>query len=147
MPERYAGYAVSRLLEARKRYWRIEAQDYADNLGELAKISALIWDGAMDILSALALLDGEELTGRSTGLYRYAKRDLSAETMWYWQYLSRLHNFQHKPDHPESDFREACHGTGVLLQMLNERLPAELRLPEMSWSWLLAAALRQSGGW
>ena len=139
MSERYAGYAVSRLLEARKRYWRIEAQDYADNLGELAKISALIWDGAMDILSALALLDGEELTGRSTRLYGYVKRALSAETGLHWQYLARLHNFQHKPDHPESAFREACHGTGVLLQMLNERLPAELRLPEMSWSWLLAA--------
>ena len=147
MPERYAGYAVSRLLEARKRYWRIEAQDYADNLGELAKISALIWDGAMDILSALALLDGEELTGRSTRLYGYVKRALSAETMWYWQYLSRLHNFQHKPDHSDPDFREAVYYTGILLQMLNERLPAVLRMPEMSWSWLLVAALPQPGGW
>ena len=145
MPERYAGYAASRLLEAWERYRRIETQDYADSLGEPAKIAALIWDAAMDILSALALRDGEQLTGKSTGLYRYAKRTSPVETGWYWQYLARLHNFQHKPDQPEPVFREAVHYTGVLLQALNDRLPAEFQLPEPSWSWL-APALPPAGG-
>ena len=136
MPERYAGYAASRLTEAGERYHKIAVQDYADNLGELAKIASLTWDAAMDILSALALLDGERLTGTSTSLYHYAKRALPAETRLHWRYLARLHNFQHKPDHPESDFRQACHYTGILLQLLNDRLPAALQLPAPSRSWL-----------
>ena len=136
MPERYAGYAASRLMEAGARYRRIAAQDYADNLGELAKIASLTWDAAMDILSALALLDGERLTGRSTWLYRYAERALPVETGLYWRYLARLHNFQHKPDHPEPAFRQACLYTGILLQLLNDRLPAALQLPATSRGWL-----------
>ncbi len=143
MPDRYAGYAASRLQEAGERYHRIASQDYADNLGELAKISSLTWDAAMDILSALALLDGEQLTGTSTRLYHYAKRALPAETGWYWQYLARLHNFQHKPDQPEPAFREAVRYTGILLQLLNARLPAALQLPEPSRSWLALSPQRQ----
>ena len=145
MPQSYIGYARSRLAEAGERYRNIPAQGFEANRGELAKIASMTWDAVIDVLSALALLDNKTLTGRSTDLVRYVKEELGGEIKTLWRAPARLHNFQHKPDHSDPNFRQAVYYTGVLLQMLNERLPAELRLPEMSWSWLLAAALPQPG--
>ena len=136
MPQRYIGYARSRLDEAGARYRNIPAQEFEANRGELAKIASLIWDAVIDVLSALALLDGMTLSGRSTDLLRYAKRELGGVISARWWAPAQLHNFQHKPDHPESDFRRACHFTGVLLQLLNDRLPAGLQLPATSRGWL-----------
>ena len=136
MPQRYISYAASRLAEAGARYRNIPAPEFEANRGELAKIASLIWDAVMDILSALALLDNRTLSGRSTDLVRYMKSELGREINARWRGPSQLHNFQHKPDHPELDFRRACHFTGILLQLLNDRLPAALQLPATSRGWL-----------
>ena len=136
MPQNYIGYAESRLVEAGARYQNIPAQEFEDNRGELAKIASLVWDAVIDILSALALLDNKTLSGRSTDLVRYAKQELEDEVSGQWWAPAKLHNFQHKPDHPEPDFQRACHYTGILLQLLNARLPAALQLPATSRSWL-----------
>ena len=139
MPQNYIGYAQSRLAEAGARYRNIPAQEFEANRGELAKIASLIWDAVIDVLSALTLLDHRTLSGRSTDLVRYAKNELGGEIRSQWWAPARLHNFQHKPDHPEPAFREAVHYTGILLQLLNNRLPATLRLSEPSRSWLAPA--------
>ena len=136
MPQRYISYAASRLAEASARYQDIPAQEFEANRGELAKIASLIWDAVIDVLSALALLDNRTLSGRSTDLVRYAKRDLGGEINTRWWAPAKLHNFQHKPDHSEPAFRQACHYTGILLQLLNARLPAALQLPATSRGWL-----------
>ena len=139
MPQTYIGYARSRLAEAGARYRNIPAQEFEANRGELAKIASLTWDAVIDVLSALALLDNITLSGRSTDLVRYMKNELGSEINARWRAPAQLHNFQHKPDHPEPDFREACHHTGALLQLLNDRLPATLQMPEASRSWLAIA--------
>ena len=136
MPQRYIGYARSRLDEAGERYLKIGLQDFEANRGEMAKIASLTWDAVIDILSALALLDNRTLTGRTTDLIRYVKDELSDEIKARLPSAVRLHNFQHKPDHSEPAFRQACHFTGILLELLNERLPAVLQLPAPSRSWL-----------
>ena len=136
MPQTYIGYARSRLAEAGARYRNIPAQEFEANRGELAKIASLTWDAVIDVLSALALLDNRTLSGRSTDLVRYAKNELGGEVRSQWWAPARLHNFQHKPDRPEPAFIEAIHFTGILLQLLNARLPAALQLPEPSRSWL-----------
>ena len=136
MPQTYIGYARSRLAEAGARYRNIPAQEFEANRGELAKIASLIWDAVIDVLSALALLDNITLSGRSTDLVRYMKNELGSEINARWRAPAQLHNFQHKPDHPELDFRQSVHYTGILLQLLNDRLPAALQLPEPSRSWL-----------
>ena len=136
MPQIYIGYARSRLAEAGARYRSIPAQEFEANRGELAKIASLIWDAVIDILSALALLDNMSLSGRSTDLVRYAKKELGDTISARWWAAAKLHNFQHKPDQTEPDFRESCHFTGILLQLLNDRLPAALQLPATSRSWL-----------
>ena len=136
MPQRYISYATSRLSEAGARYRNIPAPDFDANRGELAKIASLIWDAVIDVLSALALLDNLTLSGRSTDLVRYAKKDLGREINTGWWAPAKLHNFQHKPDHPAPAFQEACHFTGILLQLLNDRLPAALQLPATIWNWL-----------
>ena len=136
MPQKYIGYARSRLDEAGERYLKIRWQDFEANRGELAKIASMIWDAVIDILSALALLDNRTLTGRSTDLVRYVKNEMSDEIKARLPAAAQLHNFQHKPDQTEPDLREACHFTGVLLQLLNDRLPEALQLPETSRGWL-----------
>ena len=136
MPQRYIGYARSRLDEAGVRYRNIPAPEFEVNRGELAKIASLIWDAVIDVLSALALLDNQTLSGRSTDLVRYAKKELGRAISAQWWAAAKLHNFQHKPDHPEPDFLEACHFTGILLQLLNDRLPAALQLPATSRDWM-----------
>ena len=136
MPQRYIGYARSRLDEAGERYRNIPASEFEANRGELAKIASLIWDAVIDVLSAMALLDGMTLSGRSTELVRYAKQGLGdAISARLWA-PAKLHNFQHKPDQTEPDFREACYFTGILLQLLNDRLPVALQLPVPSRNWL-----------
>lgn len=112
--------------------------EYATNLGELAVVASLTWDGAMDILSALATLDGENITGRSSDLHRYARRTLPEADFGHWSRLASLHNFQHKPNHPEPVFRQSCHYTDIFLELLNNRLPPALRLPADCWEWLAA---------
>ena len=139
MPQNYIGYAQSRLTEAGARYRNIPTQEFGANRGELAKIASLIWDAGIDVLSALTLLGNRTLSGRSTDLVQYAKNELGGEIRSQWWAPARLHNFQHKPDHPEPAFREAVHFTGILLQLLNDRLPAPLQLPEPSRSWLALA--------
>ena len=136
MPQRYIGYARSRLDEAGERYLNIREQDFEANRGELAKIASMIWDAVIDVLSALALLDNRTLTGRSTDLVRYVKNEMPDEIKARWPAAAQLHNFQHKPDQTEPDFREACHFTGILLQLLNYRLPAALQLPATRLDWL-----------
>ncbi len=143
MPQTYIGYAQSRLTEAGARYQNIPAQGFEANRCELAKIASLTWDAVIDVLSALALLDNRTLSGRSTDLVRYMKNELVGEISSRWWAPAQLHNFQHKPDHPQHDFREACHHTGILLQLLNARLPAALQLPEPSRNWLALSPQRQ----
>ena len=143
MPQTYIGYARSRLAEAGVRYRNIPAQEFEANRGELAKIASLTWDAVIDVLSTLALLDDRTLSGRSTDLVQYVKKELGDEINGQWWAPAQLHNFQHKPDHPEPAFIEACHHTGILLQLLNARLPAALQLPEPSRSWLALSPQRQ----
>ena len=110
---------------------------FAANLGELAKIASLTWDATMDFLSALMTLDGAEATGQSTVLRQYARHNLPREVYVNWKGPARLHNFQHKPDHSETAFRESCHYTGIFLEQLNNLLPARLQLLASCWDWLV----------
>ena len=96
----YAGFAESRLTRARRRFDLTASQSYAERRGELAQIASLVWDATIDMVSALALLIGVALTGRSSDMTDYAKRRLP-DAYVDWPGPARLHNFQHKPDHPE----------------------------------------------
>ena len=131
----YAGFAESRLTRARRRFDLATSQSYPTRRGELAQIASLVWDATIDLVSALALLDRVELTGRSSDVSDYAKRRLS-DVYMNWKGPARLHNFQHKPDHPEPGFRQACLEAGSVLSRLNRRLPARLQLPSECWEWL-----------
>ena len=132
----YLEYAESRLREAGERCQRAMSGGYAHNLGELTKVASLIWDGVMDVLSALSTLDGASPSGRSSDLQQYARRILTRDEYSLWRDLARLHNFQHKPNHPEAVFRASCRGTASLLELFNQRLPAHLQLPAECWEWL-----------
>ena len=132
----YLEYAESRLREAGERCERAMSSGYARNLGELAKVASLIWDGVMDVLSALTTLDGNTPGGRSSDLRQYARQVLTREEYSLWRDLARLHNFQHKPNHPETVFRASCRGTISLLELFNQRLPAQMQLPAECWEWL-----------
>ena len=136
----YAGFAESRLTRARRRFDATASQSYAERRGELAQAASLVWDATIDLVSALALLDGAALTGRSSDMSDYAKRRLGDAYM-QWHGPARLHNFQHKPNHPEPAFRHACRRAGLVLSLLNQRLPARLQLPAECWEWL--AGLRE----
>lgn len=132
----YLTYSESRLREAGARCQNAIANGYAANLGELAIAASLTWDGAIDLLSALATLDGEDITGRSSDLRRYARHTLPQADFSHWSRLATLHNFQHKPNHAETVFRSSCHGVGSLLTLLNGRLPAPLQLSSACFNWL-----------
>lgn len=131
----YVGFAESRLTRARRRFDLTASQSYPARRGELAQIASLVWDATIDLVSALALLDGVAVTGRSSDMSDYAKRRLSGAYV-YWQGPARLHNFQHKPNHPEPAFQSACLEAGTMLSRLNRRLPPRLQLPPYCWEWL-----------
>lgn len=131
----YAGFAESRLTRARRRFDLTASQSYAEHRGEMAQIASLVWDATIDMVSALALLNGVALTGRSSDMSDYAKWQLS-DAYVHWQGPARLHNFQHKPDHPEPEFWSACLEAGDALLLLNQRLPAHLQLTAECWEWL-----------
>lgn len=133
----YLEYAESRLREAGERGERAMSNGYAHNRGELAKVASLIWDGAMDVLSALITLDGDSPSGRSSDLRQYARQVMTRDQYSLWRDLARLHNFQHKPNHSETVFRSSCRGTASLLELFNGRLPAQLQLPAECWEWLV----------
>ena len=135
-PQDYAGYCESRLTVARSRFDATASQLYAERRGELAQVASLIWDATIDLVSALALLNGVGLSGRSADMSDYAKRSLP-DVYDYWRGPARLHNFQHKPNRPEPDFRESCNDAGTALSMLNVELPAQLRIPANCWQWLV----------
>ena len=135
-PADYAGYAESRLTVARSRFEATPSQPYAERRGELAQVASLIWDATIDMVSALALLNGVAVSGRSADMSDYAKRRLP-DTYGYWRGPARLHNFQHKPNHPEPEFCESCHDAGTALFLLNVELPARLQLPSECWEWLV----------
>ena len=97
----YAGFAESRLMRARGRFDLTASQSYAERRGELAQIASLVWDATIDMASALALLNGVSLTGRSSDISDYAKLRLR-DVYVHWSGPARLHNFQHKPNHPET---------------------------------------------
>ena len=135
-PQDYAGYAESRLVVAGRRFEATSSQPYAERRGELAQVASLIWDATIDLVSALALLNGVEVSGRSADMSDYAKRRLP-DTYDYWRGPARLHNFQHKPNHPEHEFRQSCRRAGTALSLLNLELPSQLQLPAVCWEWLV----------
>ena len=98
-----------------------------------------MWDATIDMVSALALLNGVALTGRSSEMSDYAKRRLPDAYM-DWPGPARLHNFQHKPNHPEPRFQLACRRAGSVLSLLNQQLPAHLQLTSECWEWLASPA-------
>ena len=135
-PADYAGYAASRLTVARSRFDATASQSHAERRGELAQVASLVWDATIDLVSALALLDGIGVSGRSADMSDYAKRSLP-DIYDYWRGPARLHNFQHKPNHPEPEFRESCNDAGTTLSLLNVELPTQMQLPAECWEWLV----------
>ena len=131
----YAGFAESRLTRAQRRFDLTASQSYPARRGELAQIASLVWDATIDLVSAIALLNGVTLTGRSSDMSNYAKRRLS-DAYVHWPGPARMHNFQHKPNQPESEFQSACLETRSVLSQLNRRLPTRLQLPADCWEWL-----------
>ena len=131
----YVGFAESRLTRARRRFDLTASQSYAERRGELAQIASLVWDATIDLVSALALLDGMAVTGRSSDMSDYAKLH-QAGAYLDWPGPARLHNFQHKPNHPEPAFQLACRRASLVLSQLNQQLPARLQLPAECWEWL-----------
>ena len=134
----YSRFADSRLVEARDKLQNAATSGYDDNIGEVAKVASLVWDAAIDILSALALLEGVNVTGISSDMRRYARYNLPTGLMRYWHNLARLHNFQHKPNLPEPDFRVELYYAGTMLEDFNTRLPQPWRLPAARFAWLTA---------
>ena len=55
----YCRIAELRLTEARSKCERLVAQDNIEYVASFAQTASLIWDAAMDVLSALVMLEGE----------------------------------------------------------------------------------------
>lgn len=132
----YCRIAELRLTEARSKCERFVAQDNIEYVASFAQTASLIWDAAMDVLSALVMLEGGEPTGRSSDLRQYVRARLPENHYRYWRRLSLLHNFQHKPNLPEARFRQAIHHSGIFLTLLNERFPSTLQLDPGCFDWL-----------
>ena len=144
MPDPTAGeyrqFAGSRLAEAWDKFHNAAALGYDANIGEVAKVASLVWDSTIDILSALALLEGEGVTGVSSNSRRYAMRRFPAIMAQRWHNLARLHNFQHKPNLPENEFRFELYYAGTMLEAFNGQLPPAMQLSTDSFAWLTTTA-------
>jgi len=131
----YCQFAGSRLADAESQFQMATALEYESNIVGYAKVASLIWDAAIDILSALALLDGVEVTGVSSDMRRYARYNVPESVFRHWRDLARLHNFQHKPNLSHNEFLVELYYTGIMLELFNRRLPQPLRLPVSSFDW------------
>ena len=69
---------------------------------------------------------------------QYARRNFRTIAFHYWRNLARLHNFQHKPNLPESEFRAELYYTGLMLEIFNIQLPQPMQLAADSIVWLTA---------
>ena len=136
----YCRLAASRLAEAEAKYARAAGLSYPDGVMDLAKTASLVWDAAIDILSALQTRDGGEPSGRSSDMRQYARHRLPADIYEHWPRLAELHNFQHKPTQPIDIFGDALWYSSVMLQLLNDRLPPTLQLPSDRFRWMLTAS-------
>ena len=101
----YCRFTGSRLTEARDKFRRAVVLGCENNIGEVPKVAALVWDAVIDILSAPALLGGGNATGASSDLRPYARHNSPNTTFRYWRNPARLHNVQHKPNLLESEIR------------------------------------------
>ena len=135
-PSDYCRFATSRLTEGENKLHAAVSLSYADNIGEVAKVASLVWDAAVDILSALALLDHVDVTGVSSDMRQYARRRFPEIVSQRWPHLARLHNFQHKPNLLEPQFRLELYYVGNMLELFNRQLPQQLQLPASRFAWL-----------
>lgn len=140
----YCRFAGSRLLEARDKFQSAVALDYDRCIGAAAKSASLVWDAAVDLLSALALLHNSRVTGVSSDMRQYAKTAYKVIFDAYWRHLARLHNFQHKPNMAENEFRLGLYYTGVMLEIFNTQLPAEMQIAADSLIWLTSTSNQPS---
>ena len=135
----YCRFADSRLAEAKDKLQSVVALGYNDNIVEAAKIASLVWDAAIDILSALALQDGLEVTGVSSDMRQYARHNLPERLFRNWHHLARLHNFPHKPNLPENEFLAELYYAGNMLASFNGHLPQSMQLSTDRFAWLTAS--------
>ena len=136
----YCRFAGSRLTEARDKLQNAVALGYDDHIGEVAKSASLVWDAAIDLISALASLNNSRVTGVSSDMRQYAKNEHEIIFDAHWRHLARLHNFQHKPNLLENEFRLELYYTGMMLDYFNNQLPPPMQLAAYSLIWLTAAA-------
>ena len=141
IPEDYLQSARRRLDNAADLYRQASTRHYDDAFLELADVAMLIWSAGIDVLSVLMLLDGHTRLGTSSERHHYLRYGLHAlypqrDLRFAWSRLAMLHNFQHNLDLPEPQFITACHRSGQLIGELNGLLPANLRLPPESYTWL-----------
>ena len=136
----YCLFAESRLTEAQRKFLEAVALGYEANIIEVAKVASLVWDAAIDLLSALALLGGADVTGISSDMRRYARYNLPHGAYRNWSSLARLHNFQHKPNLPQNEFRSELYYTGVMLETYHSQLPPPMQIAAAGLAWLADAA-------
>ena len=142
VPDDYLRAARRRLNAAAAIYRQSRVLHYDDAFLDYADIAMLVWSAGVDVTSALMLLDGRSALGTSTRRREYLTQTLHAtypdkELRSGWRHLARLHNFQHNLDMPQAQFESACHGSGHLINELNELLPEGMRLPPESYGWLI----------
>ncbi len=75
---------------------------------------------------------------------QYAKTAYKVIFDAYWRHLARLHNFQHKPNMAENEFRLGLYYTGVMLEIFNTQLPAEMQIAADSLIWLTSTSNQPS---
>ena len=142
IPPDHLRSAERRLSNAHDLYRQASARQYAAAFLEFADVAMLVWSAGIDVISALMLLDGQTNLGTSTNRRNYLKQNLDFthphRDLWgRWHHLARLHNFQHNLDMPQAQFESACHGSGHLINELNELLPEGMRLPSYAYGWLV----------
>lgn len=143
--EDYLRSAESRLNSAGNRYRQGIGRPHEDVFLERADVAMLVWSAGIDVASALMLTLGSSNLGTSSTRFVFLRDQLRNSYPFIrkpmdaigWSHLAQLHNYQHNLDLSERRFVTACRRSARFFAVLNGLLPAQLRLPDDAYAWLL----------
>ena len=118
------------------------SDDGMEGLITRCNIAMLVWSAAVDIGSSLLIQEDHRVpTGNSSEITSYITRTIarqfpSLELPTMWRRLVRLHNVQHRADHPVSRFTDSCRSSHDAFASINQLLDPESKLDPASFNWL-----------
>ena len=106
-PEIFIKNAEIRLQDASRHLEQANANSGDLHVVHLMTAADLTYGAVINLLNAVALVNGAIMDGRASTAIRYSRTHLSEESQQNIRYIFALHNFEQNSEFRETQFREA----------------------------------------